>query len=50
MDIKSFCKNLIKICGKGDGYILIDRADVGHGNLENLKAMMEAAIEYGKYK
>jgi uroporphyrinogen-III decarboxylase len=49
-EIKEHCRRLIEICGKGGGYVLAGGANVDAGNPDNLRAMMEAAKEYGVYK
>ena len=49
-EVKERCRNLIEICGKGGGYILSSgTADVTEARPENIRAMMEAAKEYGVY-
>ncbi len=49
--VKEYCRNLIDICGKGGGYILASgSAGIDHAKVENLKAMVEAAKEYGVYR
>jgi hypothetical protein len=50
-EVKVFCRNLIETCGEGGGYILT-AGGVGSGGakIENLKAMFEAANEYGVYR
>ncbi len=47
--VKEECRRLIETCGPGGGYILTGGAAVDHGNPDNLRAMMEAAKEYGVY-
>jgi len=47
--IKEHCRKLIEVCGKGGGYILAGGANLDEGNPENMRAMMAAAVEYGKY-
>ena len=49
-EVKEYCRKLIEVCGKGGGYILAGGSVAGNPKLENLKAMMEAAKEYGVYK
>ncbi len=44
------CKQLIKDCAPGGGYILGGGASCDHGKFENFKAMMNAAKEFGVYK
>lgn len=48
-DVKEHCRKLIEVCGKGGGYILAGGAAASNPKLENLKAMVEAAKEYGVY-
>ena len=48
--VKENCRRLIETCAPGGGYILAGGASIDKGNLSNLKAMMEAAYEYGIYK
>jgi uroporphyrinogen-III decarboxylase len=47
--VKEHCRKLIEVCGKGGGYVLAGGANVDEGNPENLRAMMAAVKEYGKY-
>jgi uroporphyrinogen-III decarboxylase len=48
--VKDYCRKLIETCGKGGGYILAGGAQVDNGKLENVRAMMDAAKEFGVYK
>jgi hypothetical protein len=48
--VKEYCRKLIEVCGKGGGFILTGGASIDKGNPDNLRAMMEAAEEYGVYK
>jgi hypothetical protein len=48
--VKNICRQLIKDCAPGGGFILAGGAHVDTGRIENLKAMMDAAKEYGVYK
>ena len=48
-EVKTGCRKLIETCGRGGGYILAGSASLDKGNPENLRAMMEAAKEYGVY-
>jgi uroporphyrinogen-III decarboxylase len=41
------CKQLIQDCAPGGGYILAGGASCHHGKIENFKAMMNAAKQYG---
>ncbi len=47
--VKEACRRLIESCGKGGGYILTGAAGISKGNADNLRAMMDAAKEYGRY-
>ena len=47
--VKEYCRKLIQVCGKGGGYILAGGAALDKGKGENMKAMWEAANEYGVY-
>ena len=47
--VKENCRQLIEDCAPGGGYILTGGAHIDKGNIENLRAMMEAAKEYGRY-
>jgi uroporphyrinogen-III decarboxylase len=48
--VKEHCRKLIEGCGKDGGYILAAGANIDEGNPENVRAMMNAAREYGVYK
>jgi uroporphyrinogen-III decarboxylase len=48
-DVKEACRKLIETCAPGGGYILTGAAGISKGNPANLRVMMEAAEEYGKY-
>jgi uroporphyrinogen-III decarboxylase len=48
--VKDYCRKLIETCAPGGGYMLAGGASIDKGNIENLKAMMEAAYEYGVRK
>ncbi len=49
-DVKERCRQLIETCAPGGGYILTGGASMDRGNPDNLRAVMEAAKEYGVYK
>jgi uroporphyrinogen-III decarboxylase len=49
-EVKEGCRRLIETCAPGGGYILTGSASMNEGKPENLRAMMEAAKEYGVYK
>ncbi|MBN1850519.1 MAG: hypothetical protein JW932_18265 [Deltaproteobacteria bacterium] len=48
-EVKEYCRKLIESCAPGGGYILAGGASATETNADNLKAMMEAAQEYGVY-
>jgi hypothetical protein len=48
--VKEGCRKLIETCAPGGGYILTGAAAIDSGNPDNLRAMTEAAKEYGVYK
>jgi len=47
--VKEHCRKLIEVCGPGGGYILTGGAGISKGNPDNMHAMMDAALEYGRY-
>ncbi len=49
-DVKKYCRKLIDVCAPGGGFILTGGASATETNAANLRAMMEAAKEYGVYK
>jgi uroporphyrinogen-III decarboxylase len=49
-EVKGYCRKLIEVCAPGGGFILTGGAHVDQGNPDNLRAMMEAAKEYGRYR
>jgi len=49
-DVKAYCRKLIETAGKGGGYIMAPGATADESKVENLKAMLEAAKEYGVYR
>ena len=48
--VKEYCRKLIDVCAPGGGYILTGGASATETNPENLRAMVEAAKEYGVYR
>jgi hypothetical protein len=48
-DVKECCRKLIENCGQGGGYILGAGCTAENPRLENLRAMISAAKEYGTY-
>jgi uroporphyrinogen-III decarboxylase len=49
-DMKEYCRKLIEGCGKGGGFILSAGAVADNPKLENLRAMILAVNEYGRYR
>lgn len=49
-EVKDYCRNLIQVCGKRGGYILTGGAQVHNTTANNLRAMLEAAKEFGVYQ
>lgn len=49
-DVKEGCRRLIETCAPGGGYILAGGASIDEGDPDNLRAMMDAAKEYGRYR
>lgn len=47
--IKENCRKLIETCGQNGGYILNTGCQVDYAPPENMRAMMEAAKQYGVY-
>jgi uroporphyrinogen-III decarboxylase len=47
--VKENCRRLIETCASGGGYMLAGGAHIDTGDIANLRAMMEAAYEYGTY-
>jgi len=48
-EVEEYCKKLIKVCGKGGGFILGPGSSIDCAKPENLKAMVDAAHNYGWY-
>jgi len=48
-EVKEYCRSLIETCALGGGYMLTGGASATEAKAENLRAMMEAAKEYGVY-
>jgi uroporphyrinogen-III decarboxylase len=49
-EMKEYCRKLIETCAPGGGYILTGGTTFDMARPGNLRAMMAAAKEYGKYK
>lgn len=48
-EVKEYCRKLIETCAPGGGYMLAGGCQATETTAENLKVLMEAALEYGKY-
>ena len=49
--VEEVVKNLIKTCGKDGGLILCTSTGITHeARPENVKAMVDAAKKYGRYR
>ena len=49
-EVREYCRKLIEVAGKGGSFILTSGAFMDQGNPDNMRAMMEAAKEYGVYR
>ena len=49
-DVRVYCRELIEAAGEGGGFILSSGAGLQGSKVANVKAMMEAAKEYGVYR
>jgi uroporphyrinogen-III decarboxylase len=48
-DVRSYCKKLIDVAGKGGGFIMDSSTGVDDAKPENLRAMFDFTKEYGVY-
>ncbi len=48
-DVEEYCKKVIKVCGKGGGFILANGGGIFDARPENMKAMVDSAARYGRY-
>jgi uroporphyrinogen-III decarboxylase len=48
-EMKEYCRKLIETCSPGGGYILTGGSTFDMAKPENLRVMIDAAKEYGKY-
>ncbi|MFC2021273.1 uroporphyrinogen decarboxylase family protein [Chloroflexota bacterium] len=48
-EVEEYCKNIIKICGKGGGFILSCAGGEENAKPANVKAMVDAVKKYGRY-
>ncbi|MFC2070885.1 uroporphyrinogen decarboxylase family protein, partial [Chloroflexota bacterium] len=46
-DVEEYCKNLIKVCGKGGGFILTHGSSIDEAKPENVKVMVDSVKKYG---
>jgi len=49
-DVEKYCRKLIEECGEDGGFILSPGATPDYPKLDNLRAMVAAAREYGTYR
>ncbi|MEE8413117.1 MAG: uroporphyrinogen decarboxylase family protein, partial [Dehalococcoidales bacterium] len=45
-DVEEYCKNLIKVCGKGGGFILTNGSSTDTARPENVKAMVDSTQKF----
>ncbi|MFC2046391.1 uroporphyrinogen decarboxylase family protein [Chloroflexota bacterium] len=48
-EVAEYCRELIETVGKGGGFILAEGAVIDEGRPENIRAVVEAAKEFGVY-
>lgn len=48
-EVEDYCKKLIKVCGKGGGFVLANGGGIYDAKPENMKAMTDSAKKYGWY-
>lgn len=46
-EVEEYCKNLIKVCGKGGGFILTNGSSIDEARPANVKAMVDSVKKYG---
>lgn len=46
-EVEEYCRNLIKTCGKGGGFILSNASNTDYAKPENIKAMIDSVKKYG---
>lgn len=50
-DVEKYCRTLIENCAEGGGYILSTECETPwNAKPENVKAIIDTAIEYGQYR
>ncbi|MFC2015190.1 uroporphyrinogen decarboxylase family protein [Chloroflexota bacterium] len=45
-DVEEYCENLIKVCGKGGGFILTNGSSIDEARPDNVKAMVDSVKKY----
>jgi uroporphyrinogen-III decarboxylase len=45
-EVEEYCKNLIKVCGKGGGFTLTNGSLIDEARPENVKAMVDSVKKY----
>jgi hypothetical protein len=45
-DVDEYCRKLIKVCGKGGGFILTNGSSIDEAKPENIRAMVESVRKY----
>jgi uroporphyrinogen-III decarboxylase len=48
-EVEEYCRDLIKSCAKGGGFILSHGSSIDEAKPENVKAMVDTAKRYGRY-
>lgn len=48
--VKEYCRELISVCAPGGGYILTSGSSIDKADIKNIKAIREAAGEYGSHQ
>lgn len=48
-EVYDYCKDLIKVCGKGGGFILTNGSSIDEAKPENVKAMVDSVKKWGWY-
>ena len=48
-DVEEYCRNLIKVCGKGGGFILTNASSIDEAKPANIRAMVDSVKKYGVY-
>ena len=48
-DVEEYCRKLIKVCGKGGGFILANGGGIYDAKPENMRAMVDSIKKYGWY-